>query len=146
MDDLISRQMAIKELESGKDKKSKGEIGGFYNQIIENDIEKLKKLPSAQPERKTKFVKLTVRDSNGRPFYSIIYLEDGNEFEGYSSYSLDVISDYLKRYFEFAQPEPNTGRWIDDNCSECGQYVYHGDVRNFCPNCGAKMLKEDEGK
>ena len=50
MDDLISRQFAIKELESGKDKKAKGEIGGFYNQIIENDIEKLKKLPPAQPE------------------------------------------------------------------------------------------------
>lgn len=32
-----------------------------------------------------------------------------------------------------------TGKWIDDNCSECGFYVYHGDMRNFCPNCGAKM-------
>ena len=38
-----------------------------------------------------------------------------------------------------AQPERKTGRWIDDNCSECGQYVFHGDARNFCPNCGAKM-------
>ena len=33
------------------------------------------------------------------------------------------------------------GRWIDDNCSECGQYVYKGDARNFCPNCGAEMCK-----
>ena len=41
------------------------------------------------------------------------------------------------------EPERKTGRWIDDNCSECGQYVYHGDVRNFCPNCGARM--EGEG-
>lgn len=56
MDDLISRQFAIKELESGKDKKAKGEIGGFYNQIIENDIEKLKKLPSAQPERTKRII------------------------------------------------------------------------------------------
>lgn len=32
-----------------------------------------------------------------------------------------------------------TGKWIDDNCSECGFYVYHGDMRNFCPKCGAKM-------
>lgn len=37
------------------------------------------------------------------------------------------------------EPERKTGHWIDDNCSECGQYVYHGDVRNFCPNCGARM-------
>ena len=31
------------------------------------------------------------------------------------------------------------GKWIEEHCSECGCYVYHGDVRNFCPNCGAKM-------
>lgn len=31
------------------------------------------------------------------------------------------------------------GKWIDEKCSECGQYVYHGDARNFCPACGAKM-------
>ena len=35
--------------------------------------------------------------------------------------------------------ERKTGKWIDDNCSVCGQYVYHGDARNYCPNCGAKM-------
>ena len=56
--------------------------------------------------------------------------------------------DYCKAFKKYkyelenlpsAQPKPKTGRWIDDNCSECGQYVFHGDVRNFCPNCGAKM-------
>lgn len=31
------------------------------------------------------------------------------------------------------------GKWIDDNCSECGQYVYRGDMRNYCPCCGARM-------
>ena len=36
------------------------------------------------------------------------------------------------------------GRWIDDNCSVCGFYVYHGDARNFCPNCGAKMEADNE--
>lgn len=31
------------------------------------------------------------------------------------------------------------GRWTEEDCcSECGQYVYHGDMRNFCPRCGAK--------
>ena len=38
-----------------------------------------------------------------------------------------------------AQPERKKGKWIDDNCSECGFYVHHGDMRKYCPNCGAKM-------
>ena len=50
MDDLISRQEAIDALESGKDKTAKGDIGGFYNAIIQNDIDKLRNLPSEQPE------------------------------------------------------------------------------------------------
>ena len=37
------------------------------------------------------------------------------------------------------EPEHKTGLWIDDDCSECGQYVFRGAVRNYCPNCGAKM-------
>jgi len=31
------------------------------------------------------------------------------------------------------------GKWIEEHCSECGEYVYHGDTRNYCPNCGARM-------
>ena len=59
---------------------------------------------AVQLERKTEFIKLTVRDINDKPYYSIVYLEFNDNgvvhgFEGYSSYSLDVISDYLKKYF-----------------------------------------------
>ena len=50
MSDLISRQAAIDALERSKDKTAKGDIGGFYNTIIQNDIDKIKRLPSAQPE------------------------------------------------------------------------------------------------
>ena len=55
---------------------------------------------------------------------------------------VDAMTDWAIRQVKAlpsVQPERKTGRWIDDNCSECGQYVFHGDVRNFCPNCGAKM-------
>ena len=49
-EDTISRRAAIDTLESGKDKTAKGDIGGFYNAIIQNDIDKLRNLPSEQPE------------------------------------------------------------------------------------------------
>lgn len=42
---------AIDALERKKDKKAKGDIGGFYNKIIQNDIDALMQLPPAQPER-----------------------------------------------------------------------------------------------
>ena len=56
--DTISRQEAIDELERGKDKKAKGTVGGFYNQIIDNDIEKLRRLPPAQPQRTGRWIKV----------------------------------------------------------------------------------------
>ena len=49
----------------------------------------------------------------------------------------DVI-DQIDRE-DTIEPERKKGEWIDDNCSECGFYVHHGDMRNYCPNCGAKM-------
>ena len=61
---------------------------------------------------------------------------------------VDAMTDWAIRQVKAlpsVQPERKTGRWIDDNCSECGQYVFHGDARNFCPNCGSPMLKEGEG-
>lgn len=116
---------------------------------------------SAQPEQDREFMKLTVRNSNGRPYYSIIYLEFddngiGHDFEGYSSYSLDVISDYLKKYFmPSAQPERKKGKWINEGriirCNKCkiGYATVKGMksalTYNFCPNCGADMRGEHDG-
>lgn len=49
MNDLISRQDAIDALERKKDKNAKGDVGVFYNKIIQNDIDALMQLPSAKP-------------------------------------------------------------------------------------------------
>ena len=38
--------------------------------------------------------------------------------------------------------ERKKGRWIDLRCSECGQVDMS--KPNFCPNCGARMVKPDE--
>ena len=48
--DLIYRQAAIDVLERKKDKNAKGDMGGFYNKIIQNDIDALMQLPSAEEE------------------------------------------------------------------------------------------------
>lgn len=81
----------------------------------------------AQPECAKDFVMLKVIDLNGRPYYSIIYLEDGREYEGYSSYDLKVISEYLKRYFGFAQPEII-------RCRECKWHRFDKDNIPYCYN------------
>lgn len=49
MRDLIDRQLAIDALERRKDKTAKGEIGSFYNTIVQHDIDAIVELPSAQP-------------------------------------------------------------------------------------------------
>lgn len=106
--DCISRQALCEYALNQKDKS-----------ITANDI---MRFPSAQPECVKEFVMLKVIDLNGRPYYSIIYLENGNEFEGYSSYDLKVISEYLKRYFGFAQAE------TAERTAETAQNVSDGDL------------------
>ena len=45
------------------------------------------------------------------------------------------------------QPEQKTGRWVMQGtaygCSLCGEGVIHP-FHNYCPNCGARMLKGEE--
>ena len=49
---MIYLDDAINALERKKDKKAKGDIGGFYNKIVQNDIDALMQLPPAQSEFK----------------------------------------------------------------------------------------------
>ena len=49
------------------------------------------------------------------------------------------IKNFKQKLSVINERNHTQGKWIDERCSECGCYVYHGDVRNFCPNCGAKM-------
>ena len=53
MDDIIIwQQDAIKALRKHIDKSAKGDIGSFYNTIIQRCIEWIEQVPSAQPEIK----------------------------------------------------------------------------------------------
>lgn len=49
-DDVIYRQAAIDALERKKDKTAKGEIGSFYNTIIQHDIDTIEQLPPTQQD------------------------------------------------------------------------------------------------
>lgn len=59
--DSISRQAAIDALEKKKDKKSQGDISGFYNKIIQNDIDTLMLLPSVD-RLKGEWIYVTVEE------------------------------------------------------------------------------------
>ena len=61
-------------------------------------------------------------------------------------YISEVKVTALKMAVEALEQEPKTGHWINGNyhirCSECGEdYPYR--LRNYCPNCGAKMESEE---
>ena len=52
---------------------------------------------------------------------------------------LDALHQDALELLKAQEPEAKHGKWFDECCSVCGQYVYSGDARNFCPHCGAKM-------
>lgn len=48
---------------------------------------------------KLKFEEIDISDLSGRPYYSIIYWDGDEKHCGYSSYSIEIISEFLKEYF-----------------------------------------------
>ena len=69
------------------------------------------------------------------------------------------IENYKKKIESFEEPERKTGKWvykttdayIQRTCSACGwlERMYYrnrnqdGMIRNYCPNCGARMEVEE---
>ena len=50
----------------------------------------------------------------GKPYFSIKYTENGQEFIGYGTYKPEVLSEYLKEYFmPSAEPEITDGQAIE---------------------------------
>lgn len=102
-DDLISRKAALLAfIEKGQNSK-RYKWGESWKINGEEIREVLDNLPSVQPTGNPKriFKKLICEQLNGdsNPYYSIQYIENGEECIGYSSYNLDVISSYLKEDF-----------------------------------------------
>ena len=71
-------------------------------------IDALNDIPSAQPEQHGRIFKgivveypsyNTYPEYKGKPYFSIKYTENGQEFIGYGTYKPEVLSEYLKEYF-----------------------------------------------
>ena len=105
----------------------------------------------------------TYPEYKGKPYYSIKYYENGEEFVGYGTYKPEVLSRYLKEYF-MPSVTQKYGKWIEHpeietsapeylmfyECSECGdkQCFCKSDIhkKRFCNNCGAKMVEPQESE
>lgn len=68
--------------------------------------------------------------------------------------AINALTEVRERIKGIPSAEPKQGEWIirevkfgiyKYQCKDCGWYEYHayGDVKphNFCPNCGARMVK-----
>lgn len=118
---------------------------------------RLENLSPVQSESTRIFVELVVKHPDprvctykeyiGKPYYSIKYIENGETHVGYGTYSLDVLSQYLKDYFMPSMHSVRKeGEWIkNDNgtysCSICHSWIpeeQHYYAR-YCLHCGVVM-------
>ena len=59
----------------------------------------------------------------------------------------DVARVVHGRWILLGKNEHDYETSVEEKCSLCGRYVYRYDTElqdNYCPNCGARMDKEDE--
>ena len=91
--DTISRQAAIDALERSKDKTPTGYIPEFYNTIIQNDIDKIKSLPSVQPERKAP---ISYKEKLSLDCGFCRQHECGDTLYGYSDWDGGIGFDYIR--------------------------------------------------
>lgn len=113
MDDLISRQAATMIPVMPKE-----QHGRTFQEIV---VEYLSY--NTYPEYK------------GKPYFSIKYTENGQEFIGYGTYKPEVLSEYLKEYFmPSAQPEII-------RCKDCKFYTaYDYTGKLMCKRIGKGMI------
>lgn len=105
------RDMKIERLKKENDELSRinsirlGDINRLQDKIdileLQNkSLEDEKNASLSKEFKKSKeFKEILVRECFGRPYYEILYEEDGQMHVGYSSYKLDKVSEWLKEFF-----------------------------------------------
>ena len=102
---------------------------------------------------------IIVKGCADKPYYQIKYYDtaDKRYHIGYGSYCYGNVIEWLKEYFEPIQADEQPvvhGHWeqvagMNSKCSVCEKYFPVNEFVkrpfdiNYCPNCGAKMDKEN---
>lgn len=146
MSDLISRAAAIDAIDSL-----------YFDTVDDHDRtkERIKRLPSAQPEHTGNAQETHACDCISRQaaIDELIAMREHIE----SRMSIVGSTAYEMAIEALREPERGTGRWLPDTrtyqiafvCSECKK-SFNVDTINlkpqwsYCPNCGAQMMQEGE--
>ena len=143
MNDLISRQAAIDELD-------KGAWGVEWDKTLAKAM--IESLPSAQPEQRWK-----TRRPWRRWEVTMMRLIDADALIKYANNStVGIDANDIARFPRVDAVPVVHGEWIDDKstivgdiieryCSICGQRMTSciDRLMPYCPNCGAKMRGDD---
>lgn len=84
---------------------------------------------------KTCFAKIIVNNSEDKPYYSIMYWENGEMNIGFSSYKLDYVRRWLNEKFEVKR---NVDVVPVVRCKDCKHLRVRNqkDIYAFCPKTG----------
>ena len=131
-----------------------------WTKVIRRTVEEMR---SQQSEQKRTFLGVDVSyptictypEYEGKPYYAIKYLEDGETIVGFGTYKPDVLSEYLRKYFiQFVDTERTAkvvhsttfGEW-KNMCGHCfakGRKMGLFPGQNYCYECGCKLEWSDD--
>jgi hypothetical protein len=138
MSDLIDRQAAIAAVSNW-----------IYDRDDGRSVDQLlSALPSAQPEKQhgrifqgivVEYPSIsTYPEHEGKPYFSIKYVEDGQSYIGYGTYKPEVLSEYMKEYFILSVHPQQIVR-----CKDCKYWMRENVSDGYCSEMNIGDCDED---